>query len=118
PLSKVDLNPSIFSRLIKSISGESMLRWVAIPTGMERVSSYVDLRRKSGVMTRLSIRSMTGTKGSVVRQMLSTAITEADRRNWQPLFADHPADDPVTDNYLLEAGFKPARTLVLMEYII
>jgi len=115
PLSEKDFRPNIRRWAADLLAGHLVKRWVSPGATAAGLDGYVELQTWPGAKTQLTLRVRPEASGQLEGDLLVMALRHLSRRGYPEAVIDHPAGDVPAEGRLREAGFRPLRTLLLMQ---
>jgi ribosomal protein S18 acetylase RimI-like enzyme len=114
-LTEEHFRPGVWRRLADLLAARSVRRWVAPSPAGQGLDGYAEYRASPGVLPQVSLRVREEAIGQVEGDLLLAALRHwSDRGQYQAII-DHPAGDVPVEGRLREAGFRPIRTLLMMQ---
>ena len=92
-----------------------MKRWVAPDALGLELGGYVEARTLSGMIPQVTLRVRPDRADRLEGDLLAAALRYLSDRGHYRVVTDHPAADISAEGRFREAGFRPQRTLVLMQ---
>jgi ribosomal protein S18 acetylase RimI-like enzyme len=115
PLTEEHFCPGLWRRLADVLAARSVRRWVAPSPAVGGLDGYAEYRASPGVIPQVSLRVREEAAGLVEGDLLLAALRHwSDKGHYQAI-VDHPAGDVPAEGRLREAGFRPVRTLLMMQ---
>lgn len=114
PLEENDFRPGLWRWLADLFAGRSVQRWVA-PASTGEIDGYAELRTEPGRAPQVTLRVRPAAFSQLEGDLLQGALSQLSRRGYGRVVIDHPAEDVAAEGRLREAGFRPLRTLLLMQ---
>jgi GNAT superfamily N-acetyltransferase len=115
PLTEAHFHPGFWRRLSDILAARSVRRWVAPSPAGEGLDGYTEYRTSPGVIPQLSLRVREEAAGQVEGDLLLASLRHCSDRGHYQAVIDHPAGDVPVEGRLREAGFRPIRTLLMMQ---
>ena len=115
PRSESDFRPSFWRWLGDVVSARLVKRWVAPSVLGDVLDGYVEVRAYSGAIPQITLRVRPKLSDQLEGDLLVAALSYLSDRGYYRALADHPAGDVPAEGRFREAGFRPQRTLLLMQ---
>jgi hypothetical protein len=115
PLIERDFRPSIWRWLSEFPTVRSLKRWVVPGAPGEELQGYVEAAAGSGIVPQITLRVRPDYADTLEGDLLTAALGDLSGRGYYRIVSDHPAGDVPAEGRFREAGFRPQRTLMLMQ---
>lgn len=114
PLLEKDFRPGFWRWLADLSAGRSVQRWVA-PAETGKVDGYVEVKTGPGRAPQVTLRVRPEAFSQLEGDLLQAALRHLSHRGYSRVVIDHPAEDVPAEGRFRDAGFRPLRTLLLMQ---
>ncbi len=115
PMIEKDFRPSFWRWLSEFPAVRSVKRWVTPRVLGEGLQGYVETSTVSGMIPQLTLRVRPDFADTLEGDLLAAALSDLSKRGYYRTVTDHPTGDVPAEGRFREAGFRPQRTLMLMQ---